>query len=166
MWLQACGTHAVPYFWGSVGIAYRKSLFDKPPTQWSEVVDIAPAHRGRVGMLKDSVETLLPALYMLNASPITDSIDTLRQAYRLLDAANPHILTYEYVLSYVRSHPQTDNLHMAVSYSGDHYSLNRFFNTQDWDFSVPEGRPYLWVDCMAVNSVSPNTVQAKAFWIS
>lgn len=120
MWLQACGTHAVPYFWGSVGIAYRKSLFDKPPTQWSEVVDIAPAHRGRVGMLKDSVETLLPALYMLNASPITDSIDTLRQAYRLLDAANPHILTYEYVLSYVRSHPQTDNLHMAVSYSGDH----------------------------------------------
>ncbi|TQP14707.1 extracellular solute-binding protein [Vibrio cholerae] len=163
MWLQACGTHAVPYFWGSVGIAYRKSLFDKPPTQWSEVVDIAPAHRGRVGMLKDSVETLLPALYMLNASPITDSIDTLRQAYRLLDAANPHILTYEYVLSYVRSHPQTDNLHMAVSYSGDHYSLNRFFNTKDWDFSVPEGRPYLWVDCMAVNSVSPNTVQAKAF---
>ncbi|KQB10655.1 polyamine ABC transporter substrate-binding protein [Vibrio metoecus] len=163
MWLQACGTHAIPYFWGAVGIAYRKSLFDKPPTQWSEVIEIAPQHRGHVGMLKDSVETLLPALYMLKASPITESIDTLKHAYQLLESANPNILTYEYVLSYVRSHPQTDNLHMAVAYSGDHYSLNRFFNHQDWDFTVPDGRPYLWVDCMAVNTSSPNPDQAKAF---
>ncbi|ENM5771268.1 spermidine/putrescine ABC transporter substrate-binding protein [Vibrio mimicus] len=163
MWLQACGTNAIPYFWGSVGIAYRKSRFTHPPTHWSEVIDIAAEHRGRVGMLKDSVETLLPALYMLKASPITESIDTLKQAYRLLESANPNILTYEYVLSYVRSHPQTDNLHMAVAYSGDHYSLNRFFEHQDWDFVVPEGRPYLWVDCMAVNSSSPNTTKAKAF---
>ncbi|EEZ01145.1 predicted polyamine sensor NspS involved in biofilm formation [Vibrio sp. RC586] len=162
-WLQACGTNAIPYFWGSVGIAYRKSRFTQPPSQWNEVINIAPEHRGHVGMLKDSVETLLPALYILKASPITESLDLLKQAYHLLDTAKPNILTYEYVLSYVRSHPQADNLHMAVAYSGDHYSLNRFFNQQDWGFIVPEGRPYLWVDCMAVNSSSPNTLEAKAF---
>lgn len=162
-WLQACGTNAIPYFWGSVGIVYRKSRFAQPPSQWNEVINIAPEHRGHVGMLKDSVETLLPALYMLKASPITESIDTLKKAYLLLESANSSILTYEYILSYVRSHPHIDNLHMAVAYSGDHYSLNRFFNQQDWEFIVPEGRPYLWVDCMAVNSSSPHIAEAKAF---
>ncbi|MGL4223957.1 MAG: polyamine ABC transporter substrate-binding protein [Vibrio sp.] len=163
LWLQTCGTHAIPYFWGAVGIAYRKSRFSTPPSQWSEVIDIAPEHRGHVGMLKDSVETLLPALSMLNASPLTDSIDLLKQAYHLLEAAKPNILTYEYALSYVRSHPRPDNLHMAVTYSGDHYSLNRFLNEQDWQFVVPEGPAYLWVDCLAVNSSSTNVTQAKAF---
>ena len=36
-WLQACGDYAVPYFWGTVGIAYRKDLVPTPPSTWSEI---------------------------------------------------------------------------------------------------------------------------------
>ncbi|MGI2882849.1 polyamine ABC transporter substrate-binding protein [Vibrio furnissii] len=162
-WNQACGSHAVPYFWGYVGIAYRKSKLAEPPTDWSQLVHIAPNMRGHVGLISDSVETLLPTLYSLGVSPITDSIDVLKQAYLALEQSNPNILTYEYALSYVRSHAENDNLYMALAYSGDQYSLNRFFANDDWSFSLPQGQPYLWVDCMAINSHSLYKPEAKAF---
>ncbi|MBY8151760.1 spermidine/putrescine ABC transporter substrate-binding protein [Vibrio fluvialis] len=162
-WNQACGSHAVPYFWGYVGIAYRKSKLPAPPTQWSQLVNISDDMKGHVGLISDSVETLLPVLYTLGYSPITESVEALKAAYQALEQSNPNILTYEYALSYVRSHAKTDNLYMALAYSGDQYSLNRFYENDDWGFSLPEGRPYLWVDCMAVNSHSVNKQEAKAF---
>lgn len=161
-WNQACGTAAIPYFWGSVGIAYRKSKVDHVP-DWSDMVDIAPSQRGHIGMIQDSVETLLPALYSFNYSPITDNAHALKQAYEAMLKANPNILTYEYLLSYVRSHKNSDDLHMAVAYSGDQYSLNRYFKTNDWDFVTPSGEPYLWIDCMAINSNSHVKKEAKQF---
>ncbi len=163
MWQQACGTHSIPYFWGYVGIAYRKSKVSKAPTQWRELVDIDENMKGHVGLIQDSIETLLPALYSLNLSPLTASVKELKQAYEKMEAATPDILTYEYALSYVRSHSNNDGLYMSLSYSGDQFSLNRYFENNDWDFVLPEGRPYIWVDCLAVNNASQNKQQAKLF---
>ncbi|WP_165310426.1 polyamine ABC transporter substrate-binding protein [Vibrio ziniensis] len=163
MWQQACGTHSVPYFWGYVGIAYRKSKVTKPPTKWRELVDIDETMKGHVGLIQDSVETFLPALYSLNFSPLTASVEELKQAYQKLETATPDVLTYEYALSYVRSHSNSDNLYMSLSYSGDQFSLNRYFDNDDWAFALPEGEPYIWVDCLAVNHYSPNKQQAKLF---
>ncbi|WP_230389323.1 polyamine ABC transporter substrate-binding protein [Vibrio nitrifigilis] len=162
-WNQACGTHAIPYFWGSVGIAYRKSKVDHIPTKWNDVVQMSDKQKGHVGMIQDSVETLLPALYSLDYSPITDNENALKQAYQKMLKANPNILTFEYLLSYVRSHKNSDKLHLAVAYSGDQYSLNRFFGNDDWDFVTPDGEPYLWIDCMAINSNSHVKKEAKEF---
>ncbi|MFV0450081.1 MAG: spermidine/putrescine ABC transporter substrate-binding protein [Vibrio sp.] len=163
MWQQACGTHSIPYFWGYVGIAYRKSKVSKSPTQWRELVDIDEKMKGHVGLIQDSVETLLPALYSLNLSPLTTSIKELKQAYEKLQATTPDILTYEYALSYVRSHSNNDDLYMALAYSGDQFALNRYFANNDWDFVLPEGNPYIWVDCLAVKNTSQNKQQAKLF---
>ncbi|PNH87601.1 polyamine ABC transporter substrate-binding protein [Vibrio diazotrophicus] len=163
MWQQACGSHSVPYFWGYVGIVYRKSKISQPPTQWRDLVDVDEKMKGHVGLLEDSVETLLPALYSLNLSPLTASVEDLKKAYEKLEAATPDILTYEYSLSYVRSHSNNNDLYMAVSYSGDQFSLNRYFDNDDWDFVLPEGKPYIWVDCLALNSSSHNKQQAKLF---
>jgi len=162
-WQQACGKHSVPYFWGYVGIAYRKSKVPHPPTQWRELVDIDESMKGHVGLLQDSVETLLPALYSLGYSPVTDSVEELKAAYDKVQSSTPDILTFEYALSYVRSHPDHDNLYMSLSYSGDQFSLNRYLQSNDWDFALPEGKPYLWLDCLAINSYSTNKDQAKEF---
>lgn len=162
-WNQACGTHAIPYFWGYVGIAYRKSKVAAPPTHWSQLVNISDELKGHVGLIYDSVETLLPALYSLAYSPITDSLPELKEAYQVMEAATPKVLTYEYALSYVRSHTQNDDLFMALAYSGDHYALNRFFNNDDWAFTLPQGKPYIWIDCLAINSNSQQKAEARAF---
>lgn len=162
-WNQACGTHAIPYFWGYVGIAYRKDKVDAPPTNWSQLVTISEDMKNHVGMISDSVETLLPALYSLNYSPITDAKTELKAAYQAIEQANQDVLTYEYALSYVRSHRHNDDLYMALAYSGDHYALNRFFNSTDWGFALPQGKPYIWIDCMAINSNSHQKAQARNF---
>lgn len=162
-WNQVCGTHAIPYFWGYVGIAYRKDKVDSLPTQWSQLVAISDDMKNHVGLISDSVETLLPALYNLNYSPITTSHAALKAAYQVLETANPGVLTYEYALSYVRSHNQSDDLYMALAYSGDHYALNRFLGRNDWAFALPQGQPYIWIDCMAINSNSHYKAEARAF---
>lgn len=162
-WIKACGTQAVPYFWGYVGIAYRKSKVSPPPSRWKDLIDIDDNLKGHVGLLDDSVETLLPALYSMNKSPLTASVSELKAAYNKLKKSVPDVLTFEYALSYIRSHADNNDLYMALSYSGDQFSLNRFFDDDDWNFALPEGRPYLWVDCLAINSHSTNKKQAQLF---
>lgn len=162
-WNKVCGDHAIPYFWGSVGIVYRKSQFIHPPSQWEEIIHPADQYKGHIGLIEDSVETLLPALRTLQTSPVTDKLDQLKKAYQIMEELNQHVLTYEYALSYVRSHKNNENLYMAVGYSGDQYSLNRYFHNDEWDFVTPKGQPYLWIDCMAINSNSEHIEKAKAF---
>ncbi|RQW63081.1 spermidine/putrescine ABC transporter substrate-binding protein [Vibrio viridaestus] len=163
-WNDVCGSHAIPYFWGSVGILYRKSIFkDNPPNSWSDFMNPPDNVRGHIGIIQDSIETLLPAMYSLGVSPATDNIDSLKTGYEMMSKLNKDILTYEYALSYVRSHKNSENLYMALAYSGDQASLNRFFKNNDWSFVTPEGAPYLWFDCMAINSNSEHKEEAKKF---
>jgi spermidine/putrescine transport system substrate-binding protein len=162
-WNAICGPNAIPYFWGSVGIIYRKDKFEQPPTRWEDLIKPLEKHYSHIGMIEDTVETLMPALYALNYSPVTEKTEELKAAYNLMSEFNKHILTYEYAHSYVRSHQDSDNLHMAIGYSGDHYSLNRFFHSDDWGFVTPQGQAYIWIDCMAINSNSKNKPLAKAF---
>jgi spermidine/putrescine transport system substrate-binding protein len=162
-WNSICGSHAVPYFWGSVGILYRASKVTHIPTQWSDFIEPEPSLIGHIGMIEDSIETLLPAMYAQGFSPISTSQNELKKGYQTVLDFNHNVLTYEYALSYVRSHKESDDLHMALAYSGDQSSLNKYFKSQDWHFVTPEGRPYLWIDCMAINSNSTHKKEAKAF---
>ena len=42
--------YAVPYFWGTFGIAYRKDLVPEPPRSWRELFEQTPRHSGKVAM--------------------------------------------------------------------------------------------------------------------
>lgn len=161
-WNQVCGSHAVPYFWGSVGILYRKNHFKTPPKKWSDLIRPTDHAKKHVGLIQDSIETLYPILNTLDKNPTTDNVDDLKTAYQQMEKINPNILTYEYALSYVRSHKNSNDLYMALAYSGDQNSLNRYFKTDNWGFITPKGTPYIWVDCMAINSNSKLKKQAKA----
>ncbi|SDH27643.1 spermidine/putrescine transport system substrate-binding protein [Vibrio xiamenensis] len=161
-WNQACGRYAIPYFWGNVGITYRKDRISNPPQTWAEFLSPAPELRGHVGMITDTVETLLPALSSLGLSPITDNANDLHQAYSTMQAALPNIASFEYILSYVRSHADVEDISIAMAYSGDNYALNRYMDKPIWGYVVPKGEPYIWVDCMAINKHSKNKQQAKA----
>lgn len=162
-WNQACGTHAVPYFWGSVGIAYRKDLIANPPKTWDEFVHPPAELEGRIGMINDSVETFLPLFYSLGIAPTTEDVSQIQSAYESLQRFSEKVLTFDYILSYIRSQKNYDKLQMALAYSGDQHSLNRFFTGDNWDFSVPDGELYIWVDCLAVSSHSENKRAALSF---
>lgn len=162
-WNQACGTHAIPYFWGTVGIAYRKDLIQPPPLTWQEFIHPSDEWAGKIGLINDSIETFLPIFYSLGLSPTTASPTDLQAAYTTIMAFNDSVLTYEYILSYIRSQSDPNQLQIALAYSGDQYSLNRFFGQDKWDYVIPEGEMFLWVDCLAITSHSENKQAAKAF---
>lgn len=162
-WNQACGDYAVPYFWGTVGIAYRKDRIENPPTTWKEFVEPSEELKGRIGMINDTVESFLPLFYSLGLSPTTESREEIRQAYPALKTFSQQVLTFEYILSYIRSQENSDKLQLALAYSGDQYSLNRSFGRDAWEFVLPEGEIYIWLDCLAISSHSSNKKAAKAF---
>lgn len=64
------------------------------PTKWTDFLDMPDTLKGHVGMLTDTVETLLPALYSQSQSPITDDQAALKNAYLAMLSVNPNILTY------------------------------------------------------------------------
>ncbi|MCG9727358.1 spermidine/putrescine ABC transporter substrate-binding protein [Vibrio brasiliensis] len=163
IWNQACGAYAVPYFWGTVGITYRKDLIYAPPNTWQEFVAPPPELVGKIGMINDSTETFLPVLYSLGLSPITSSPDELQAAYPKLVEFNDTVHTYEYILSHIRSQSDKESLQMALAYSGDQYSLNRYLGDEKWGYTIPEGEMFLWVDCLAVSSHSDNKEAAIEF---
>ncbi len=163
VWNKECGRYAVPYFWGRIGIAYRKDKVSQPPTTWKEFLSPPPELSGHIGLLTDTVDTLLPAFSSLGLSPISDDPSELQQAFKKMQAFLPNILTFEYILSYVRSHRDASNVTMAMAYSGDNYALNRYLKKDLWGFIVPDDHPYIWVDCLAINKNSSNKQQAKAF---
>ncbi|KJY83727.1 Norspermidine sensor [Vibrio galatheae] len=162
-WNKACGRYAVPYFWGTVGIVYRTDMSSRPPETWQEFISPSPLLAGKIGMLNDSVESFLPVLYGLGLSPVTKDPLELQSAYPTMLKFSENVLTYEYILSHIRSQEKPNQLQMALAYSGDQYSLNRFFNQDTWDYVVPDGEMFLWVDCLAVTSHSANKQQAIAF---
>ena len=163
-WLQACGDYAIPYFWGTVGIAYRKDIVPTPPATWGEFISPPKVLEGRIGMINDSIESFLPVFYSLGLTPDEDNPILIEAAYPKIQAFNTKILTYEYILSYVRGQQYTnDNLAMALAYSGDQYSLNRYFVGDKWAFTIPDGEIFIWIDCLAINKRSSNPEGAQAF---
>lgn len=162
-WNQACGDYAVPYFWGSVGIAYRKDRISIPPKTWQGFVTPPPELVGKIGMINDSTETFLPVLYSLNMSPTTANPTELQEAYPKLLAFNRAVHTYEYILSHIRSQSDDAPVEIALAYSGDQHSLNRYLGQNLWEYVIPEGEMFIWVDCLAVSSHSENKAQAVEF---
>jgi spermidine/putrescine transport system permease protein len=82
---------SVPYFWGTAGIAYRKSKVGAVDS-WSALFD--PRFKGRILMLDDARETLGAALKWKGGSYNTTDPARLRDAQRLLLQQKPLVRTY------------------------------------------------------------------------
>lgn len=156
----ACGQHAAPYFWGSVGIAYRASKVKQPITQWRELLTPAPELSGHIVMIDDAIDLVSIALKTLGYSINTDTQSELQQAFKLLKAQKPHVLAYALSLAAIQDPELSAEVFATVTYSGDFYSLQSMSEFQDWRYVAPtEGSP-LWIDCLAISKTSPHPAEA------
>ncbi len=163
-WRQRCSKYAIPYFWGTLGIVYRSDKVTTPPDSWRDIVQPAKELKGHIGMMDDYTDMLAPAIFMNGHKLNTEDQDELKQAFETLKQQTPHVLTYDYVITYVSSNPKADELHMAVGYGGDQYILNDRVGQQGlWKYVIPKEGTVLWVDCLAVPSNSQNIDKALDF---
>ncbi|MDK9737456.1 spermidine/putrescine ABC transporter substrate-binding protein [Vibrio sp. D404a] len=164
LWRNQCGEYAVPYFWGTIGLIYRKDMFPEPPTSWNEILSPKPEHQGHLAMQGDYIDLLLPSLFVRGVSAHTTNQAVLKEVYQELLAQVPYVATYEYLLTYIEKDPsRASNIHLAAGYSGDEVTLQSFTPDYEWGFNVPDEGTILWVDCLAILNDAPNPELAARF---
>jgi spermidine/putrescine transport system substrate-binding protein len=153
--------YAIPYFWGTLGIAYRKDMLPKPITSWRELYDPAPYLRGKISIIGNSRDAIGMALKTLGYSANSSDKTQLREAEQLLLTQKPFVTSYNYLALTEESAMVTGEIIAAMVYSGDVLMLRQ--HHPDIEYAVPSEGGNLWVDYWTVMEASKNKDLAKAF---
>jgi spermidine/putrescine transport system substrate-binding protein len=151
-------TYSLPYFWGTIGVGYRKSATEgMEPKAWADLFD-SDQYAGRISLLNDSdvIEVALKYLGLsLNSSDPKD-IDAAAEA---LIKAKPNIKAFA---------PDTGQdlliageVDVCMEWNGD--ILQVMGEDDDLAYVVPEEGSILWEDAMAIPKDGPNPDGAHEF---
>lgn len=151
---QAAEWYAVPYFWGTLGIAYRTDLIKPGITSWMQLLKPSSDLRGKVSVLDSPRETVGMALKGLNRSLNTRSSADMDDAVSLLKQQFSHYQTHPPMDATTTSKIISGNLHAAMMYSGSALTLQRLDTRVK--YIVPEEGGSIWVDYLVVSSKSQN----------
>lgn len=162
-WQESCGNFGIPYFFGSMGIVYDSSKFQKPPKSWLDLLKPEKEHQGHVVMLEDMNDILVPPLISLGHNVNSEKPEELKAAYNLLREQMPAVLRYRYVLTSTDDKAFDSAIHLALAFSGDEATLNEITKTENWKFITPQEGSVAWVDCMTITSSSPHKKEAVEF---
>ena len=153
--------YAVPYFWGTLGIAYRRDLVHKPPQHWSDLFAPSVELHGRIAMLSSQRELLGVALKAAGHSVNSTAHGEIDGAMKLLLAQKPFVRAYQQALLNEKSELVTGVVSMRMMYNGDALLLRKF--NDNIDYIVPSEGAALWVDYLTVMADAPNPKLAYLF---
>ncbi|MCP8895750.1 spermidine/putrescine ABC transporter substrate-binding protein [Shinella daejeonensis] len=161
-WISRCGGYGLPYLWGTMGILYRSDMVSPSPGSWADLMRPAEGLRGHIAMYDDHAEAFVAPLVMLGKSVNANDDESLREAYALMKAQSPYVLTYNYVITSIQSPTHGPHIYMALGYSGDQHVLNEKAGTPGiWRYVVPTEGTLSWLDCISVNERSKNKPDAQ-----
>jgi spermidine/putrescine transport system substrate-binding protein len=158
---EAAEGHAMPYFWGTLGIGYRADLVPEPITSWQQLFRPGEALRGRIGMIGDPFDLLGMALKALGYSANSANPQELAEAERLLLDQKPFVRTYGYVSLSEESSLVTGEVAASMMYSGDALMVGE--HHAEIVYVVPEEGGNIWIDYLVVMASSPKKKLANTF---
>lgn len=149
--------YSLPYFWGSLGIGYRKSVVTSPPS-WKDLFD-SDEYTGRIALLSDSRLVLALSLLYLGHSPNSTDSGEIAAARDLLVRQKKHLRA-------LAPHSGQDLLlsrevDLAMEWNGD--LQNAMQADDDIAFVVPPEGSILWVDGICIPKGAPNIDDAHQF---
>jgi len=154
--------YAVPYFWGTIGIAYRSDLVKSPISSWMDILKPGEELQGKIFMLPQSRELIDIALKALGYSvnnPANPS--AYKEAKKLLLEQKPYIKKYDIPTVTHKSALVSGKVVAAVTYSGDALTLNEI--NENISFVVPNEGSILWADYLVVMAKSEKKKLAMDF---
>ena len=154
-------SHAIPYAWGTVGIAYRADLLREPPKSWLALFRPTPELCGKVLVLDDARELLATALKALGASANAAEPGAYGQAAQLLKSQGPCVARYGITGIDADSELITGKVWAAMAYNSDAVWLREL--DQNVRFVLPQEGGLIWADYLAVLSASKQKALAFAF---
>jgi spermidine/putrescine transport system substrate-binding protein len=153
--------YVVPYFWGTIGIAYRTDLVKEPITQWKQLLNPAPHLQGQIDMINDGRCLVSAALLSLGYSPNSADVTQINEAKAILLAQKPYVKEYTVLEVGEGSELLSGSVIAAMTYNGD--AVSTMDNSDNVEFVVPEEGTVLWIDYLTVAKASQNKDLAHAF---
>jgi spermidine/putrescine transport system substrate-binding protein len=157
----ASATHAVPFAWGTVGIAYRADRVKEPPRSWLALFQPATELCGKIKVFDDSRELVATALKATGSSANASDPGDYRKAEDLLRGQRPCVTRYGVTGSDDSADLITGEVWMAMAYNSDAAILSDI--DDNVHFVLPEEGGLIWIDYMAVLTTSQQKSLAFAF---
>lgn len=153
--------YSIPYFWGTLGIAYREDLVKKPITSWKQLFEPEEELHQKI-LIADSVNDIIGmALKSLGFSSNSHNKNEYKQVEELLLKQKEHVKTYGYLALNEKSALVKGDVIASMAYSGD--ALILIDIEPKIKYIVPVEGGGLWVDYFAVLKSSKNKELAFKF---
>jgi spermidine/putrescine transport system substrate-binding protein len=159
--VDGAATHAFPFAWGTVGIAYRSDRLPKPPESWLALFQPAAGLCGKVIVFGDARELVASALMATGQSANAVERSAYERAEQLLKGQRPCVAGYETVGSTADSALITGKAWAAMSYNSDAVQLRAL--DPNVRFVLPAEGGLIWVDYFTVLASSKQKSLAYAF---
>ena len=147
----------IPYFWGSVGLGYRKSVLGEVDS-WGALFENQELS-GRMAMLADSRFVMGVALLYLGFSANTTNPDEINAARDLL------IATKKNLKGFVPDSGQdmliSGDIDLVMEWNGD--ILKVMEEDDDLTYVIPKEGTVIWIDGLSIPKGAPNIDNAYKF---
>ena len=150
--------YSLPYFWGTVGIAYNSSLLEGQTfEEWDDLWN--PTLKQQVILVDSARETIGMGLNSLGYSLNSTNMDELREATDKLKTLSPNVKA---VIGDEMT-PLMINGDAAISLTWSGQAADMMFENEDINYIIPEEGSNLWFDNMVIPRTSKNIDGAHAF---
>lgn len=153
--------YGVPYFWGTLGIAYRKDLVSEPITSWTQLFRPSKELQGKILMVESSKDVIGMALKSLGYSANSEDNSELLQAEELLLSSKSHVSKFTYLNLDETSSLVTGEIVAAMAYGGD--ALNIAQHNENIVYVLPEEGGSIWMDYFTLSTHADHPELAVAF---
>lgn len=153
--------YAVPFAWGTTGIAYRSDLLKEPITRWRQFFEPVEELKGKITLIKYSRDVIGMALKALGYSANSTDPAELDEVEELLLRQKPFVESYFYPSLTKDSAMVSGVISAAMMFSGDALALREF--NPDLTYVLPEEGGNIWVDYFTIIGKSANKDLAFEF---
>ena len=153
--------YAVPYFWGTLGVAYRQDLVSSPINSWNDFFELGQNEKGSINFINSSREVFGAALKAKGHSLNSEVNGELDAAFNLLERVAPNVASFNYVDLDETSSLVSGDIKAAMMYSGDALVLQE--HNEDIAYILPSEGSNIWVDFITISSSSKQKEAALAF---
>ncbi len=157
--------YAIPYMWGTTGIAYVATCVDKPPETWSEFLspDYLRSFDGRVSLLPEFTDVVEAAMIALGIDPtIRDNWneENALKVEELLKSIKPYLAGFYGASEYMPA-LANERLCLAQAWNGDVLVVQE--ENENVGYINPVDGAIFWVDFMVIPRDAKNIDAAYKF---
>ncbi len=157
----ASNEYGVPYFWGTIGIAYRKDLLKDPIHSWQQIFSPKEELKGKINMMNSAREVVAASLKSLGYSSNSANKSEFKAALKRMHEQSEYVNTYIGVTLDKSSALLSGKSLAAMMYSGDALMLQDL--SDNIKYILPTEGSNIWVDFLTVSSVSKQKENAWKF---